>query len=56
MKRLITLFSALALLGVCQNRWKALEAGFQTPPDSIRTADDDLQSSGMLGPVVIRFK
>jgi hypothetical protein len=28
----------LALLSSCQNRWKALEDGFQTPPDSIRTA------------------
>ena len=26
------------LLSACNNHWKALEEGFQTPPDSIRTA------------------
>ena len=28
----------LILLSACNNRWKALEEGFRTPPDSIRTA------------------
>ncbi len=28
----------LMLLNACNNRWEALERGFQTPPDSIRTA------------------
>ena len=28
----------LILLSACNNRWKALEEGFLTPPDSIRTA------------------
>ena len=28
----------MILLSACNNRWKALEEGFQTPPDSIRTA------------------
>ena len=38
MKKLLLLCSALALCCACNNRWKSLEEGFRTPPDSIRTA------------------
>ena len=38
MKKLLILCSALALCCACHNPWKSLESGFQTPPDSIRTA------------------
>jgi len=38
MKKLLILCSALALCCACHNPWKALEDGFQMPPDSIRTA------------------
>lgn len=38
MKKLLLLCSALALLTACNSRWKSLEEGFRTPPDSIRTA------------------
>ena len=38
MKKLLLLCSALALCCACNNRWKSMEEGFRTPPDSIRTA------------------
>ena len=38
MKKLLALCSVLALCCACNNRWKSLEDGFRTPPDSIRTA------------------
>lgn len=39
LKRLFALaFVLLALCCACNHPWKALEAGFQSPPDSIRTA------------------
>ena len=37
-KHIPLLVAALAVLGACNSRWKALEEGFLTPPDSLRTA------------------